>query len=180
MSIFSSRIDRIAAVRDRGDVERGVPVGERIEARVVAKRAFEQLLVRIDVALDDDFRIRWHLHVDRAALHELDPAAVEEAGEQQLFDARRQGGGGGVGHHALAAERDREGHLLAELLVLAEVTGAVVVQVPVHGGESGAEELHAVHADVSLVCFGVARVDASERDVAAGAGLGTRGPADRR
>ena len=64
------RVDRVLAVRDRGDVEGGIPVGQRVEAGVIAEGAFHQLLVRIDVAFDDDLgvggdfagRSCWHLH----------------------------------------------------------------------------------------------------------------------
>jgi hypothetical protein len=73
------------------------------------------------------------------------------------------------GSGALAAERDRQRHALALALPHAEVTGAVVVHVPVHRGEARAEHLHAVHADVAFAGVRVARVDAAEGDVAAGA-----------
>ena len=51
----------------------------------------------------------------------------------------------------------------------------VVVHVPVHRAEARAVNLHAVHADVARAVDGITRVDAAERDVAAGAGL----PIDR-
>ena len=40
------RIDRILAMRDRGDVKCGIPVGQGVEAGVVAEGAFHQFFVR--------------------------------------------------------------------------------------------------------------------------------------
>ncbi len=49
---------------------------------------------------------------------------------------------------------------------------AVVVHVPVHRAFARAEELHAIHADVSVAGLGVFRVNAGEGDVAPGAAFG--------
>ena len=72
--------------------------------------------LRIDVSFDDDLGVGGDFEVDRLAPDQLDAAAVEEAGEEQFADAGRQRGGGGVGQDALAAEDDRERHVLAAVL----------------------------------------------------------------
>jgi hypothetical protein len=79
-------------MRDGGDVEDGVPVGEGIEAGVVAEGAFHEFFVGIDEALDDDFGVGGDFEGDGPAGDELDAAIVEEAGKEEFLDA---GGGRG-------------------------------------------------------------------------------------
>ncbi len=162
-------------------------------AAVVADRPGEDLGVeagpagiRADVALDHDLRLGGHVDVDRLRADEPDRRAVQEAGEQQLADARRQRRGGGVGQHALAAEHDRAGHAGRVFAAGAggvvvgsprpPVAGAVVVDVPVHRRVLAVDQLGPVHADVPrrpgfaggfAGVVGVDGVDAGERDVAA-------------
>jgi hypothetical protein len=58
------RINGIPARRDGGDVDLGIVVGERVEAGVVAEGALEdQLLCRIDVALQDQLGLGGHVQV---------------------------------------------------------------------------------------------------------------------
>ena len=103
----------------------------------------------------------------RFALDEFDAVAVEEAGKEKLLNPRRQWRRGGVGEDRFAAEDDGQRHFFAAGLIHAEMAGAVVVHVPVHGGFARAENLDAVHADVAVAGDGVAGVDAAEGDVAA-------------
>ena len=144
-------------------------VGQRVEARVIAERAFEnQLLGRVDVSFDDELGRRRHLDLRLCgARDQIDAAALEKAGEKRLVDARRQGAGRRVGQHRRPAEGDGDGHALAALLVEAEVAGAVVVHVPMHGGQPRLEELHAIHADVAVAGVGVLCEHRAERDVPA-------------
>lgn len=125
-----------------------------------------------DEALDDDLGICGDAQGDGLGGGEGDAAGVEEAGHEEFGDAGGEWGGGGVGEAGLAAECDGDGHGLAEFLPGAPVAGAVVVHVPVHGHGLLAEELNAVHADVSARWDGVADVvgmdgvDGAEGDVA--------------
>ena len=169
-------VDGILAVGDGGDVEGGVFVGEGVEAGVVAEGALQELFGGVDVAFDDDFRVGGDFEGDGFAGDELDAAAVEEASEEVLFDAGGEGRGGGIGQAGLAAQDDGEGHLFTALLIGAEMPGTVMMHVPVHGGEALAEDLDAIHPDISATFFRVASVNAGEGDVAAGAaGVGAGG-----
>ena len=129
----------------------------------------------IDVAFYHYLGVGGDFEGDCAARDEIDAAAVEEAGEEEFFDAGGEWGGGGVGEDGFAAEDDGEGHFFVAFLIEAEMACAVVVDVPVHGAFSGCELLDAIHADVAVAGFGVFGEDSAEGDVAAGAALGDFG-----
>ena len=160
-------IDGIFAVGDGGDGEDGELSGEGVEAGVVAEGAFENGLAGIDVAFDDDFAVGGDFEGDGFAGDEIEPAAHEEAGEHVFVDAGGKGCGGGVGKDGFAAEGDGEGAFFTAGGPGAEVAGSVVVRVPVHGGGFGAEELDAVHAEVSGAGVGMFGDDLAEGDVLA-------------
>ena len=84
------RIDRVAPHRHRGEVEDRERLRRRVVAGVVAERALLGQLVLLDVALEDDLRVRRHVEGDRLRAHELDGLAAQEAGEHQLVDVLRQ------------------------------------------------------------------------------------------
>ena len=181
--------DRVAPMRDRGHLDDGVSIGQRVEAGVVAEGAFEdgartefavaawieadRPALGRDVPLDHDLAVRGHAKRHGLAAHERDPAAVEVARHQQLAQSRRQRRGRGVGHHALAAQGDRDRHRLAELLPAPPVVRTVVMHVPVHRKPRGVDELRPVHADVVargariVAIVGVDRVHPAEGEVAA-------------
>ena len=114
----------------------------------------------VGVALDDDLGVGRHFERDRLARNRLDPPAVEKPREDEFADVRRKRARGGVGEGRFAAEHDRHGHRLAAFAPLAKDAGAVVVDVPVCGGQLRAENLDAVHADVGNTGIGILGIDA--------------------
>ena len=185
------RVDGVAFVGDGADLGDGIAVRHGVEAGVVAEGAFEDRavaqrpgvgLARVPAgeagvgaheAFDHDLGVGGDPERDGLGTAEADALAVEKAGHEQFADAGRQRAGGGIGHHAGAAEGDGDGHGLAEFFPTAPVAGAVVVHVPVHGQAVLAQQLHAVHADIVgfglgvVAVVGVDGVDAGEGDVAA-------------
>ena len=141
-------------------MEDGVLVGERVVAGVVAEGALEAGLALLDVALEDDLGVGGHLEVDGRARRELDRLAAQEAGEHELADAGRQRRRRGVRDHRVGAEGDGD---LEPAVGLAEVGGAVVVDVPVHAGRSAVEDLQPVHAGVAAA-LAVLGDDDGQRD----------------
>ena len=84
------QIDRLAAAGHRCHVEDRKVVVQRVEAGVVSERAFEPALAREDVALENDFRLRRHRHVDRLRVDERYAFTAHEPREQELRDSRGQ------------------------------------------------------------------------------------------
>ena len=66
------------------------------------------------------------------ATHQRDPAAVEVARHQEFTEPWRKRRGRRVGHHALAAEGDRDGHRFTSPGPLPIDAGAVVVDVGIN------------------------------------------------
>ena len=152
-------------MRDRRDVEARERIDRRVVAGVIAERPLrEELLARIDVALEHEVRVGRDLEVDRLAAHVLDRLAAQEPGEHPLVDAVGQRRGRGVGERRIAAERDRDLEPLAELLRAPEVTRARLVDLPVHRRRAAIDALHAVHADVARAGVGILRDDVGERE----------------
>ena len=54
---------------------------------MIAERAFTPALGRIDVAFEDDLRVRGDLEVDRARAYHLDAPAAQPPCEHDLVDA---------------------------------------------------------------------------------------------
>ncbi len=158
------RIDRPRAPGERGEVKHGVVARQRVVARVIAERAFAPALGGVHVSLQDDLGLRRHLQLDRPAGHELHPVAAQPAGEDDLVDSGRQGGGGGVDHRRVAAERDRHRHARGGPML---VLGAALVRLPVHAERAIVEHLQPIHPDVARAGDGIAREHAGQRDVAA-------------
>ena len=66
-------INGVFAVRDGGDVEDGIRLGQRVVAGVVAERAFvAQRLGRVNVAFDDEVGVGGDFEVVGLALDEFD------------------------------------------------------------------------------------------------------------
>ena len=74
-------VDGIFAMRDAGDVEDGVEIGEGVEAGVVAEGAFGAEFVEVDVAFEDDLAGGGDFEVDGFALDEFDRSATKESGD---------------------------------------------------------------------------------------------------
>ena len=97
-------------------------IGQRIKTRVIAERPLAaQRLGWIDVAFDDDIRVRRHFDIDGDAFDQLDAFLAQEAGEEDLIDLRRQRRGGGVDHRRIAAEADRQLQLALVFFLLLEM-----------------------------------------------------------
>ena len=77
-------------MRDAGDVKHRVLVFERVEAGVIAERAFAAQLAQFHVAFEHDLGIGRHFQIAGLALHHLDGAAAQEAGDHHLVEVRRQ------------------------------------------------------------------------------------------
>ncbi len=151
-----------------GEVEDRVVVGQRVIAGVIAERPLAAQLVDVDVAFQHEVGGGRHLEVDGLALDQLDRLAAQKPREQELVDAVRQRGGGGVRQHGIAAQRDGHRHpRLSQLLVAAHVAAPGLVQLPVHAGRARVVDLHAVAADVARPLVGIARDHHRQRDVGA-------------
>ena len=135
--------------------------GRRVEAGVVAERAFGAELVLLDVALENDLGMRRDLEVDGDALDELDRRATEIARHHELVDVLRQRRARGVRGDRIHPERycDGDAALGGE-----PVGAAVLVDLPVHEGGAVVDHLHAIHADVADAVPRVPGDDGRERD----------------
>ncbi|OPZ81423.1 MAG: hypothetical protein BWY76_03038 [bacterium ADurb.Bin429] len=160
----SGGVDGIFPMRDGGDMEDGVVVRQRVVSGVVAERSFPAALAGVHVALDDEISVGGHLQVVRQALHHLHRLAAQEAGEDHLVNAFRQRRGGSVGDGRVAAHRHRYRHARALPLVRRVVPGAGLVNLPVHAGGAGIEDLHAIHAAVAPSRFWIAGKDHRQRE----------------
>jgi hypothetical protein len=66
-------IDGVFAVRDGGDVEHGIRLGQRVIVGVVAERAFvAQRLSRVNITFDDEVGVGGDFEVVGLALDEFD------------------------------------------------------------------------------------------------------------
>lgn len=143
------QVDGVSPAGDAGDVEAGVPVGQRVVAGVVAERALPHGgLLGVDVSLEHELRVPRHPQVAGDAFCQRDGPPAQEAREQHLVETGRQRRGRGVGDLGAAAERDRDGHFPAVLPPRLIDGRAVLVLVPVHGGGGPVKHLHPVHAAV--------------------------------
>ena len=162
------RVNRFFAVRDGSKVKDRVPIFQRIKTGVIAERAFGAQLAQFDVSFEHDFGLRRHLQVAGLALHHLDGALSQEAGDHHLVQVRRQRQDRRV--HADRIGADRHGDIHARLPVSAHTAvmlGALLVGLPVHAGGDVVVNLHAIHAAVALAGIGVARKHHRQGDEAA-------------
>ncbi len=161
-------IHGVPAVRDGGDVEDGIRLGQRVIAGVIAERAFvAQRFGGVDVAFDDEVGVGGHLQGVGLALHELNGFLAEITGEQELVEAVGQRRGGAEGEDGIATEEDGDGHALALLVIAAAVARGDFLQLPVHAGGVVVVNLDAIHADVALAGVGIVRDNAGQRDESA-------------
>ncbi len=148
-------------------MEDRVVVGERVEAGVIAEGAFVAQFAGFDVAFEDEFGVGRDFDIDGLALHHLDRALAEEAGDHHLVEVGRQGQDGGVHGRRVGADGDRHFHAGASLASAAAVVfRALFVGLPVHAAGAFVEDLHTVHAAVALAGVGVFGEDHGERDEA--------------
>ena len=105
------RVNRIFAVRDAGDVENGIEIFERVEAGVIAERAFGAKFVEIHVAFEHDLAGGGYFEVDGFAFHQIDGSAAQESGDQVFLDLGRRGNDRRKGHGRIGADGDRDLHL---------------------------------------------------------------------
>ena len=97
-------VDGVLAMRDAGEVEDRVLVGQGVEAGVVAEGAFAAQLAQFDVAFEDDLGVGGDFQIDGLALDDLDRLAAQETGDQELLDLRRRGNDGGKGRGRIGAD----------------------------------------------------------------------------
>ena len=146
---------------DGGDVKHRVRLRQGVVAGVVAERPLvTQRLDRIDVALDDDVGVGWHLEVAGFALDHLHRLAAQIAGEQKLIQPVRHRGGGAERIDRVAAEEDGHRHPLASLVVATAVARGDFLQLPMHAGRLVVINLHPIHAEVAIAGVRVAGDDA--------------------
>ncbi len=103
-------VDRIFAMGDAGDVEDGIEIFERVEAGVIAERAFGAEFVEVDVAFEDDFGVGGDFEIDGFALHQLDRLLAQEAGDEIFLDIGRSGNDGGERDRGIGADGDGDFH----------------------------------------------------------------------
>jgi hypothetical protein len=145
-------------VRDGGDVEDGIRLGQGVIAGVVAERAFvAQRLGRVNVALDDEVGVGRDFEVVGLAFDEFDAFLTEITGEEKFVEAIGQRRGGGEGEHRIAAQENGDGHARAGFIIAAAVARADFLELPVHAGGVVVVNLDAIHADVAFTGVGVAR-----------------------
>ena len=117
-------VDRLLAHGHALDVQHRERLDRGVEAGVVAERALGRPLPRLQVALEDDLRLRRDLQRHGQAVDHLDPLAAQEAGEQVFVDVAGQRGAGRVADHRVAADRDGHRQPLAAALGDRVVRGA--------------------------------------------------------
>ena len=98
--------DRLALMRDRGDLHRHVEAFERDVAVAFAERAFRLEQFRIDQTLDDEFGVGRHVEIDGRRLDDADRRAGKPAGHRHLVAIDRQLLRSGE-HHDRRARRPR-------------------------------------------------------------------------
>ena len=88
-------IDGVLPVRDGGDVEDGIRLGQGVVAGVVAERAFvAQRFGGVNVAFDDEVGVGGDFEVVGLALDEFDGFFAEVTGEEEFVEAVGQRRGG--------------------------------------------------------------------------------------
>src|SRR6185295_1945457 len=144
-------IDRLLAMRNAGDVKHRKLIFKRVVAGVIAERAFNSQLVRIDVAFQHDLGTCRHFDIYRLAFHHLDRFLAQEPGDHHLVQVFGQ-------RHNRREDRHRigpYGHSYVEpsaaaSLQVAKVLSAVFVNLPMHAGGLFVVNLHAIHPAVSF------------------------------
>ena len=157
-------INGVETVRDAGNVEFRVQVFQRIEARMVAERPFEELLFALlHVAFDHEVAVGGHHQVLRKALYQLHGFSAEEAGQQVFVDAFRERRRGSIGIDGIATQAHGNGQAVR---TFGQVFRAGLVHMPVHAGRGVVEDLHAVHPDIAHASHRARRIDERQGDEA--------------
>ena len=153
-------VDRVLALRDAGDVEHRVFVGQRIEAGVIAERAFACAARPARRSLRARSR-RWPELPDRTSRTSPSPPGLPRR-KPAIIISSRSGGSGRIAEYMVAGSAPiataTSMRLVCPLrLQPAVMLGALLVRLPVHAGGALVEDLHAVHAAVALAGVGIAR-----------------------
>ena len=145
-----ARINRVAPMRDRGDVETRIRLRQRVVTGMIAERPFHaEWFLRVHVAFKHEVAVRRHLQRKRLALHHLNRLLPQITGQHHLVHAIRQRGGGAERVDRIASETDRHWHPRPQLDVTAEMAGTGLVDLPVHERRLAVNHLHPIHADVA-------------------------------
>ncbi len=110
-----------AAVGDRRHPHRHVVALQRHIAVALAERRFGLEPLRIDEALDDDLDIGRHQEIDRPGLDDAHRRARESARHRKLIKVDGELLRAGENHHRCGADRDRDRHRSAALVVFKPV-----------------------------------------------------------
>lgn len=161
-------VNGVAAPRDTGKVERGEAVFERVVPGVIPERSFGPNIVEIHITFQHDFRVGGRLQVNCLALDQFDRFPPQETREEELVQVLGQRQNAGDHRGRIGADGHRDIHPPAFSLAFepAEVFGAAFVDLPVHAGCPGIENLHAVASHVPAAGPGALRDHQWEGDEA--------------
>ena len=149
---------------DGRDVEDGIVVDGRVESGVIPERAFGAGLSWVHEAFDDKVDIGRHLERNGLATNEIHWTLSDESGEQDFVESVRKRSGGGKGVGRITADCHCDWHGFASLIVPFAVASGHLVDLPMHAGFGGGEDLHAVHPEILITCVRIHGVDAGEGD----------------
>ena len=65
-------INRVAPVRDRGQMKDRIILDRSVKPGVIAERSFGPRLARLNITFENEIDIARHFQIDRFARHELD------------------------------------------------------------------------------------------------------------
>ena len=149
------RVNWILAMGYAFDMEDRIIVRQRIEARVIAKRAFASQFTRSDVALQHELGIGRNFHVVGLALDHFDGLRAQESGDHHFIEIWRQRQNRRIHRRRIAPDRhgDRHTRDLSLSLQAPVVLGALLVRLPVHASRALIVDLHAITAAVALACL---------------------------
>ena len=136
---------------------------------MIAERAFGAHFVERDVAFENDFGVRGNFEGVGFALHHFHRLAAQKSREHHFVEIGRNRQHAGERRRWIGADRDGDGNFSVGIggAGAAKMFGAVFLRLPVHAGGAFVVDLHAIHADVALPCFRIAREDERQRDEAA-------------
>ena len=148
--------DRLALMRDRGDLHRHVEAFERDMAVAFAERTFRLEQFGIDQPLDDEFGVGRHVEIDGRGLDDADRRAGQPAGHRHLVAIDRQLLRSGEHHDRRGADHDGDRHRLFQLAVFLPVqitAGAAGPRRHAHAEPVGGFQAAAIGAHVADAGF---------------------------
>ena len=129
-------IDRLRPVRDRGDFQHRRRIGRRQIADELAERAFLDLLVALQHALQHDLALGRHQQILRHRLHDWQRPAAQPARDRKLVGALghlRAHRRGGVMQREVGADTDHHRQVLALLLGALERRPQMAAEIELDG-----------------------------------------------